>query len=745
MQRINKITLLTALLLAVSLSGCHQWDNFTTYFNTYYNMERILKECEEEFEYQDEKKRIQPRVYVPDTKIKLPEPRQSGLPPFLTEFVIAKRKRQPVKVKLDSMIIKGSKILSKHPKSDYIQGTLFLMATSFFYQNLWLNSQIKCGELIDRFPDGELSPDAHLLLAKNLLIQRKFEAGKVVLSRTVDIAWQLERYDILSEAFRIEAELAMFQNDYEEAVKPYKQAIIQSDNGEMRAKWQFDLAALVFRMGRFELAEKLFAKVHYFDPDYITQFEAFLYQASSLSRLGKYEEAEEILNDLESDGKYEEWVSNVFAERMNIYRLKEMDEDFQKGESYSDTTYVGNPALAAVYYEKGLDYFSGQDYSNARLYFGKARSVANPVSKKAGQIYNLLDQWNRIRASIIPKMKKIDEKRSLTKTEQGELALNMYEMGRVQEQLGNIDSAEYYYLSSTTITIPENIESARFYYSYARFLEEKAPLQSDSLLEIIVERYPLTEYGQDALIRLGYTEQFVIDTVTELYNSGIHLWKNKEYDFAIVQLSKLFNYYPQSPLAPKAIYTIGWILEKDIELYDQALEYYKLLIVLYPQSEYAGDMRRTADYASLIQDSLDIPDSLKSPHRTLYHPKIHHLYALPDPEKIERKSKMGRPKSIEATDILSDPTSIFDGLLESIPSPGDLLDEGKDMLDKVSSTDSLKNFLPGVNITDPLKGLEKSKKKSGENEDDDEEEENKEEGNKEEKDIIPPKEEKEKK
>jgi tetratricopeptide (TPR) repeat protein len=704
--------ILPLAIFIMAIQGCHQWDNFITYFNTYYNMERLLDESREEFEYQEEKKRIFPKVLVPDTKFKMPEPRETGIPPFLTEFIVNKRTRQPIAVKLDSIIIKGSKILSKHPKSDYIQGTLYLMALSYFYQNLWLNTQIKCGELIDRFPDGKLSPDAHLLLAESLLIQRKFEAGKIVLSRTVDIAWQLERYDILSEAFRIQAELALFQKDYDEALKPYKQAIIQSDNDKMRAKWQFDLAALVFRIGKFETAERLFRKVHEFAPDYITQFEAFLYQASSLARIGKFEEAEKILEKLETDGKFEEWKSAVYAQRMNIYRLKNMDEDFAKSEAYADTALVGNDAVAALYYEKGLDLYEQHDYSGARIYFGKSRSVANPVSKKASEIYKLLDKWNSKRANIIPKMQKINSKRELTEDEKSELAFDMYEMGRVQEQLGNLDSADYYYLSSTTLTIPEDERSARYLYTYARFLEETKPLMSDSLMELIVQRYPLTEYGQDAIERLGYTDEFVIDTVRELYQSGVRLWKNKEYDFAIIQFSKLFNFYPKSDLAPKSIYTIGWIFENDIGSFDKALEYYKMILEHYPNSIYAHDVRRTVDYTTIVENDGELPDSLKDKKLDLYIPKVSYLQMLETDEIQEQmQKKKKRPKSIETEDILSNPTKIFKDLWESLPDKDELLDEPKKMLETITNPDSLKNMAPGLNIPDPFKDIKKGDKK----------------------------------
>ena len=105
----KKIYILFSVASTVILiiSGCHSYDNFTTYYNTYYNSNRLMKESEEEFEFQDEKKRVTPRVFIPEPVFKAPSAGKQGPPPFMDEFVITPQKLQPVKVKLDSIIIKG--------------------------------------------------------------------------------------------------------------------------------------------------------------------------------------------------------------------------------------------------------------------------------------------------------------------------------------------------------------------------------------------------------------------------------------------------------------------------------------------------------------------------------------------------------------------------------------------------------------------------------------------------------------
>jgi tetratricopeptide (TPR) repeat protein len=66
------------------------------------------------------------------------------------------------------------------------------------------------------------------------------------------------------------------------------------------------MAVILFRMGRFDRAERAFARVLEYSPNLVTEYEAKLYRASCLIRLDRTTEAERILNRLENDGKFEE-------------------------------------------------------------------------------------------------------------------------------------------------------------------------------------------------------------------------------------------------------------------------------------------------------------------------------------------------------------------------------------------------------------------------------------------------------
>ncbi len=603
------------------MTGCHSWTNFTTYFNTYYNAEKLIEESEDEFQYLAAKKRTRPRVLVNKTRqIDTKEDFSRKIPSFMVEFIITKDQFQPVKVKLDSVLIKGSKILTLKRESDYIEKTLYLMAQSYFYRSEWLPAQVKCGELIDIYPDGEKSPDAHLLFSKALLIQKKFHYGRLMLSRTIDIAWQLERYDILSEAFRLQAALAIYENDEKSALRPYLQAITQSGSSKLKARWQLDMASILYELGNFKDAEIAFYDVNEkYSPDYLGMFESFLYRADCLSRLGRFEEAELLLEEIYEDGKFEEWQDYTFTMKMNLMRYRLLEKDpavltstLLAVEEVSDSAHTGNKLALVYLFERGMDYYEQNDYKSAQGYFSKARKTRSAIYKSATKMYRNLAELSNKRRSLHRYMNPDSISIRTSGVNHG-LAKNAYKMARIHSELNNLDSAEFYYKLAIDLADRQNPQMAKFMYAYSRQIREDEPMASDSVLEKIAEAYPNTEAGIESRRLLGFTDAFIVDTVAELYKSGIELKKFNDFSYAVRQFDDIASNYPKNQYAPRALYAAGWIFEKELSMrnIDSAIHYYSRLTSKYPSSEYAADILMSLAYLKKQRFGEEVPDSLR--------------------------------------------------------------------------------------------------------------------------------------
>lgn len=725
----KKIIILFFLIFFIV--GCGFWTNFTTYFNTYYNADRLIDKSEQEFSYYDEKARLEPRSLAPDYEIfNVDNLSQDGVPHFMQEFVISQAKLQPVKVKLDSVIIKGSKILARKSKSSYIEGTLYLMAQAYFYKGEWLPAQVKCGELIDVYPDGEKSPDAHLLFSKALLIQRKWDYGKTMLSRTVDIAWQLERYDILSEAFRLQADLSLYKGEKEEALKPYLQAIAQTSDKSLQAKWQLEMASLLYELRQFERAEAAFAKVNSdYRPDYLGMYEAYLYEAECASRLGKFDKADEILTDLENDGKFEEWKDFTFIGRMDLLRMKyNADEtdttaSMQKilaVETIADSAYQNNRLYKVYQYERAMEYYFKDDYASAENYFAKARSMRSVVFTQSNEMYKAMTTINKNRKILNNDRVGLKEQninsgnipltdlsstitKKTTSSPSKEIAHAAYKIARTYQDLKQPDSMLAYYEVALDRSDTNDVDNARYLYAVASIIKEDQPRRSDSLLQLVVDRFPRTEIGVETAKMLGFTKYYALDSVNEYFKSGTELRKQKMYNEAIKEYINVYNYFPEDELAPKSLYSIAFIYENALLRLDSALYYYQLLKDKYPNSEYAKELDMSIIYLDNKVNGTEIPDSLQYNNM-----KKKLLVIKPDekgPIRIQQRNMEEKKGLLEkAKDSFKD---FFNKTKDKV---NEKIDSAQSKYDKIKEfdTDSLdfekmldpKNLLPNQDSTD---------------------------------------------
>lgn len=717
------LSLCLFVLLTLLSTGCRTYDNFTTYFNTYYNAQRLLKESEDEFEFSAVAIKKQPRTLVPlDSGVQFGgQAPRNEMAPFIKDYVIDKSRIQPVQTKLDSVLIKGSKILQRHPKSNFVEGSLYLMAKSYYYKNDWMNAEIKCSELVDLYPFGDLSPDAHLLMAQAYFIERKYMLGEQALSRCIDISWYKERYDILAEAFKFSAEHAIYQNDVDKAVRPYKQAIAITESGALQSKWHLELGSIYYRLSRWEEAEKEFKQVGDFDVDLLGEYEARLFRVSSLVHLKRYEEAQEILDAMAKNENYKDWEGALLAEQMRLYRLSGKDSLFIDSEKKADT-YTGNPNIAALYFERGMEYYKKNDYVKSRIYFAKCRGAKSPVSRAANEYYTLLNdiethnielnKFNELKRKNVP----------LNDTSKTLAAGRYFSLARSFEKLGKRDSAYKYYLKAADSCPVKSPERAQFLYGVQRMYRDSFPDKADSLVEIIALEYGRTEFGKEARQKLGFTEIAEIDTAMDYYNSGSRFRLIGNDTLAIRQFKKVFEKYPKSNVAPRALYAVGWLFERKLFLMDSAIFYYRKLVKDYPMTEYSNDVLsslnsldtknipprpdankpETGQTITVKQDSISqninnqvsFPDNQESPTNTIDIKKNDSPVSLPSgfPSSIKDAIKLDVPTELPSLKDLN-PFKSKSDTTES-KSPLDVLKELNPFKSKVDSIKSKIDSLP---------------------------------------------------
>ena len=136
-QTVKQVFIASLLLI---VSGCSVWDNFTTYFNLYYNTATLFEDAENDI---------------------LSQKRDL----FSNEPLIVSGN---AKASLVKVIEKSSKLLQFYSNSSYVDEALTMLGKSFYYQSNYQKSKREFEELLATNPDDEIVTEANLWIAKCL-------------------------------------------------------------------------------------------------------------------------------------------------------------------------------------------------------------------------------------------------------------------------------------------------------------------------------------------------------------------------------------------------------------------------------------------------------------------------------------------------------------------------------------------------------------------------------------------------
>ena len=516
------------------------------------------------------------------------------------------------KIKLDSILLKGSMLLSYQDESDYVDDAIFYIAKAYFYEREWFQSQQKAIELIENFPDSKWQPDIHLIYAMDLLKQGKLDEAEDMLSKTVDIAFKFKRADVLTEAFRLNADVQLAQGATLQAIKPYERAILLSDDDDEQARWQAEIGVVLFRAGRFDDAIAAFEKVEEYDPDDLTRFEAGIQRAVALRAAGRYEEAAEQLDLLAEEEDYEEWQGLVEVERLSLKADRDNLATFDPQVSKQMDSLNAGKYLIYSFYERGVRAFNNHDFETAETNFSRVAGAKSPYAKNA-RAYSIWINYYREQRKVAEdatRLRLIPFPDSL-----GLLASRShYNVARFFNKYEMDDSTLYHYRQAYTWAPDGSEDGARALYALSEHIRRRGNgVEADSLLTILAEDFGDNDYANEARARLGYTEDWGSDPAKRDYESGLSLMRNAgDYRSALSMFANVYANHAGSQYAAMSLYASGLIFEKFLNNADSALYYYSLLIERYPESEQAKAMRSVVEttLANRGNDTAETGDEL---------------------------------------------------------------------------------------------------------------------------------------
>lgn len=550
-----------------------------------------MEEVEDDLLYMREQKTPEPVFVIPHDDLG-----RKGAPFYdhLERRTMTADEARAGKQKLDSIILKGSKLLAFRNRTDYVDDALYYMGKAYFYEREWFLSQKKCEEMIANFPESPWLPDAHLVLAMDFMHLSDPERAQVMLSRTIDVAWARKRADVLTEAFRLNADIALSNGDLDGALRPYYRAMIFGDDGEMRARWEYEIGMIYYRQGDFAEALSRFDSVDTYTPNILTQFETGMQRASACRALGLYDQAASTLDDLADNSNFEPWWGMVAMERLNLASIRGHTSPLSDSAiAEVDSVPGGKGYSAYIVYEHGVRAFKAGDYRTAMQNFAKAQLSNAPFQRRARMYALYLTQYFDQTGKGATYHGHLGPE-SFPDTLRLLVTDCYYNTARVFVNLDVRDSIDKYYSLAQVWAPTGSVPAARAMYARSmRAREQGRRDESDSLLEILVNDagYSLTDFGADARRRLGYTENAKIDPAEELYVSGKQFAIVGDNSRAISQYERVYQTYPTSSFAPLALYAVGLLYEGPLDNIDSAYGYYSKLVQAYPNSDQANDVK----------------------------------------------------------------------------------------------------------------------------------------------------------
>ncbi|HTX18385.1 MAG TPA: tetratricopeptide repeat protein [Bacteroidota bacterium] len=614
-------------LLFILLQGCQiyssgldfvhdRYINTVAYFNTYYNAKKAFEDAEKQVLDQQQ------------TLAASAKPASQNTPPPIPG---------DAKTKFNTAIEKCSKLLTFYPTSKWVDDALFMIGKSYFYLDDDLHAERKFLELFAKFPNSGVNLEAELWYGRCLLRQKRFDEGERSLDQLYTKAASLHERGIAGSAASELGKHYFAEGNPEKAITYFLRSVQISNDDQLNGDSQLRLGYCYRQLGDHQKAERSFASVDDYSPDYATAFTAKFEHTRTLVQLQKYPEALNELDDLASDAKNSEYFPRI---QLEIGRLNEAQGNLDlaiKKYSYVDTAYGKTDEAAQAYFRLGRIYeISRDDYEKAYGFYDKSRleSASAPTTPEAarkadafGKYFSLRKELHKYDSLIVAlqgrpahrdSVKRLSDTAPVANTDSAAradsarealekhllaqeaqsvdslrqlVAKSRFELaGIFYLELDRQDSAQYWFQR----VIDEGGKSEvaeRSLFTLAEIARTSGATDKrivDSLYRLVIAQYPESPYAQESRKALGLPLLVTQpDPAESLYAEAEPYIDGDHADSALPYLYTIVRDRSGSSFSPKALYAIGWIYENKLDKADSASAVYRRLIKAYPRSDFA--------------------------------------------------------------------------------------------------------------------------------------------------------------
>jgi TolA-binding protein len=373
-----------SILLIFLLAGCgnslkHSWNNFTAYYNTFYNAKNNFKAGLSNVKQQ-------PVQFFPDTLI-FPH----RIPPLAGREDFEQAERD------------AAQLLRRFPDSKWVNNAVLLMGKSYYYQHEFYKAQQKFEELLG-LPDKNLLKQQAILWKGRILLNiHSYKSGIQSLRKALNTFDGKLKSQQKAKMYLLIAENQAKIGDWNRAAKFLNKSIPNISKHKLAGEAAFLLGQVYQKNKNYKEAFTAFSGIKKAHPGYTYSYWAGIKQIETARLQGCLQQAMKIASAMAGNNKN-------FHHRSEIYFQQAMN--YKAGESYREAAAFFKKSLNdrgenlrrlknQSYYQLGelySKYLKNYDLSVAYFDSVSVQSMRFSHSKNNGRSRQLLSSYKRYAA-----------------------------------------------------------------------------------------------------------------------------------------------------------------------------------------------------------------------------------------------------------------------------------------------------------------------------------------------------------
>lgn len=352
MKKVLQIALVGFLLAGCGSTLKQGWNDFTAYYNTFYNANQFYQAGLEKNQNQ-----------IPSINHQRPirihmSPTAAGLDDF------------------EQAIERASSILRNHSDSKYVNPAVFLIGKSFYYRSEFFAALEKFQEL-QTIGNHREQQEAILWQGRTYLEMSNYAEGIQFLEIELDL---FEDWDpaIRSEIGLLLTQMHVEQDNWEASLNYIQNSIDNLEDDRLKSRAYFLFGQILEHFDRYSNAVIAYRQIRNVRSDFDLEYHALRKEAEVSRKMGNFDRAVALFRELERDDKFFEYRIDIQYEIAKTHQDQGNSdlalEQYQR--ILRDRLQNPDPAIKAkTYYGIAEIYrFSRDDFQMAAAYYDSAAS-----------------------------------------------------------------------------------------------------------------------------------------------------------------------------------------------------------------------------------------------------------------------------------------------------------------------------------------------------------------------------------